>query len=43
MILKTDNLHFDATGQQSLGYGFADQLLNLRDVQVHNGLMIMLF
>ena len=35
--LKTDNLHFDATGQQSLGYGFADQLIWLFNVQRTKG------
>ena len=27
--LKSDNLHFDAAGQQALGYAFAEKLLNL--------------
>ena len=33
--LKTDHLHFDAAGQQSLGYAFAEQLLYLKGL---NGL-----
>ena len=31
--LKSDCLHFDAAGQQSLGYAFAEELLNLRTVK----------
>ena len=31
--LKSDFLHFDAAGQQSLGYAFAEELLNLRTVK----------
>jgi hypothetical protein len=39
--LKTDNLHFDAVGQQSLGNEFADLLLHLRDLQNRNGTIIL--
>jgi hypothetical protein len=39
--LKTDYLHFDAAGQQSLGYGFADQLLRLRYLLNHKGTTIL--
>lgn len=41
--LKTDYLHFDAAGQQSLGYGFADQLLQLRHLLNHKGTIVLFF
>lgn len=37
--LKSDYLHFDAAGQQSLGYAFAEALLGLRTVK---GILIQL-
>ncbi|MFA7171834.1 MAG: LamG-like jellyroll fold domain-containing protein [Kiritimatiellia bacterium] len=41
--LKTDHLHFDAAGQQSLGYGFADQLILLSKAQNTKGTLILAY